>query len=80
MRPLRQAVLRTESQERQVAYYIRNFVEDVEMVGDEATLTYTIPMPNDGVARESTSVLDFVQLGVLSYMIPEHKGAPLTHS
>ena len=40
---------------------IRNFVEGIEVVGDEATLTYTIPMPNDGVIRESASVLDFVQ-------------------
>ena len=37
---------------------IRNFVEGVEVVGDEAVLTYTIPMPSDGVTRESASVLD----------------------
>ena len=42
---------------------IRNFVEGVEVVGDEAVLTYTIPMPSDGVTRESASVLDFVQSG-----------------
>ena len=42
---------------------IRNFVEGIEVVGDEATLTYTIPMPNDGVSQESASVLDFVQSG-----------------
>ena len=42
---------------------IRNFVEGIEVTGDEATLTYTIPMPNDGVTRESASVLDFVQSG-----------------
>ena len=40
---------------------IRNFVEGIEVVGDEATLTYTVPMPSDGVTRESASVLDFVQ-------------------
>ena len=40
---------------------IRNFVEGIEVVGDEATLTYTVPMPRDGVTRESASVLDFVQ-------------------
>ena len=40
---------------------IRNFVEDIEVNGDEAVLTYTIPMPNDGVTSESASVLDFVQ-------------------
>ena len=26
---------------------IRNFVQGIEVVGDEATLTYTIPMPSD---------------------------------
>ena len=40
---------------------IRNFVEGIEVNGDEATLTYTVPMPRDGVTRESASVLDFVQ-------------------
>ena len=40
---------------------IRNFVEGIEVVGDEAVLTYTIPMPSDGVTSESASVLDFVQ-------------------
>ena len=39
---------------------IRNFVE---VTGDEAVLTYTIPMPSDGVTTESASVLDFVQSG-----------------
>ena len=42
---------------------IRNFVEGIEVVRDEATLTYTVPMPKDGVKRESASVLDFVQSG-----------------
>ena len=42
---------------------IRNFVEGIEVMGDEATLTYTVPMPSDGVTSESTSVLDFVKSG-----------------
>ncbi len=42
---------------------IRNFVEGIEVVGEEATLTYTVPMPSDGVTRESASVLDFVKSG-----------------
>ena len=41
---------------------ISNFVEGIEVVGDEATLTYTV-MPNDGVTTESASVLDFVKSG-----------------
>ena len=40
---------------------IPNFVEGIEVVGDEATLTYTVPMPSDGVTSESASVLDFVK-------------------
>ncbi len=42
---------------------IRNFVKSIEVAGDDATLTYTIPMPSDGVTKERTPVLDFVQLG-----------------
>ena len=42
---------------------IRNFVKRIEIVDDQAELTYTIPMPSDGVASESASVLDFVQSG-----------------
>ncbi len=33
----------------------------IESVDDEAVLTYTIPIPSDGVTTESASVLDFVQ-------------------
>ena len=39
---------------------IRNFVQSIEIVEDEAVLTYTIPMSSDGVTSESASVLDFV--------------------
>ena len=42
---------------------IRNFVKGIEISGNEAVLTYTIPMPSDGVTHETTSVLDFVQSG-----------------
>ena len=42
---------------------IRNFVKRIEIVDDQAELTYTIPMPSDGVTSESASVLDFVQSG-----------------
>ena len=40
---------------------IRNFVEGIEVSGDEAVLTYTIPMPSDGVTSESASVIRFVR-------------------
>ena len=42
---------------------IHNFLKGIEVVGQEATLTYTIPMPSDGRVREEASVLDFVQSG-----------------
>ena len=44
---------------------IRNFVQDIEIVEDEAVLTHTIPMPSEEVTSESASVLDFVQSGPL---------------
>ncbi len=42
---------------------VRNFVENIEVTKNEATLTYTLPMPKDGVSQESASVLDFVHHG-----------------
>ncbi|MCY3734730.1 MAG: recombinase family protein [Chloroflexi bacterium] len=42
---------------------IRNFVESIEVDDRDAILTYTIPMPSDGVTRERMPVLDFVQSG-----------------
>ena len=48
---------------------IRNFVEGIEVTGDEAVLTYTIPMPYDGVTSESASVLDFVKSGPPSCIV-----------
>ena len=38
---------------------------------DEATLTYTIPMPIDGATTDSASVLDFVQSGPPSWKAAE---------
>ncbi len=49
---------------------IRNFVEGIEVVGDDATVTYTVPMPSDGVTRESASVLDFVKSGPPAFPRP----------
>ena len=40
---------------------VRNFVNGIDVDRDEAQLTYTIPMPSDGVRSEAASVLDFVQ-------------------
>ena len=49
---------------------IRNFVKGIEISGDEVVLTYTIPMPPDGVTSEAASVLDFVQSGPLRGLEP----------
>ena len=50
---------------------IRNFVQGIEVAGDEATLTYTILMPSDGVSREAAPVqtgpLTRSQLGTLQF-------------
>ena len=42
---------------------IRNFVESIEIDDRDAIPTYTVPMPSDGVSKERTPVLDFVQSG-----------------
>ena len=39
---------------------IRNFVQGIEIVEDEAVLTYTIPMPQDWITSESAPGLGFV--------------------
>ena len=38
-------------------------MQGIEIVEDEAVLTYTIPMPQAVLTSESASVLDFVQSG-----------------
>ena len=44
---------------------IRNFVESINVVGDEATLTYTIPLLPDMLpaATEAVGILPFVNDG-----------------
>ena len=54
---------------------IRTFVEGIEVVGDKATLTYTIPMPNDGVTQEAASVLDLVQSGPRCWSVNRNSSA-----
>ena len=60
---------------------IRNFVEDIEVEGDEATLTYTVPMPSDGTMSESASVLDFVKSSppCLATRVSTSFGLPIQH-
>ena len=50
-----------------------NFVEGIGIVGDEATMTYPIPMPSYDVTTESASVLDFVQAGPPTHALVSQK-------
>ena len=43
--------------------FIRSFVKEVKVIGDEATLSYTIPLPPGGVMEEKAGVLPIVQHG-----------------
>ena len=56
--------------------FIQNFVEGIEVVGDNAQLTYTIPMPSDGATRETVPVLDSIKSTVprLPYCEPARSG------
>ena len=50
---------------------IRNFVEGIEVNADEAVLTYTIPMPSDGVTSEpSYCVSGWSRSGIPSADLP----------
>ncbi len=42
---------------------IRNYVSGIEVVGDEATLTYAVPMPLDGVTGKGRLLWTPVQPG-----------------
>ena len=56
---------------------IRNFVEGIEVKGDEATLTYTVPMPSDRAKSESVLVLDLSSPAHLARQTgfgPQHAG------
>ena len=48
---------------------IRNFVKEIEVVGDQATLTYTIPMPSDGATKENASARYLANSGLLNVSV-----------
>ena len=52
---------------------IRNFVEGIEVVGDEATLTYTMPMPDDSLIPGRATEKVALNGSVLSTV---HDGGP----
>ena len=41
--------------------FIRSFVKEVKVTGNEALLTYTMPLPPTGVSEENVGVLSTVQ-------------------
>ena len=43
--------------------FIRSFVKEVKVTGKEVLLTYTVPLPPEGLLQESAAVLDTVPLG-----------------
>jgi site-specific DNA recombinase len=43
--------------------FIRNFVKEVKVTGDEVLLSYTIPLPPGGIVEEKAGVLSIVQRG-----------------
>ena len=43
--------------------FIRSFVKEVRVTGDEVLLTYTMPLPPQGVSEERTGVLSSVHDG-----------------
>ena len=43
--------------------FIRGFVKDIKITGDEGKLTYTVPMPPQGLQEEMGSVLAIVHHG-----------------
>ena len=43
--------------------FIRSFVEEVKVTGDEVLLTYTMPLSPKGISEEKVGVLSTVQYG-----------------
>jgi len=43
--------------------FIRSFVKEVKVTGDEALLTYTVPLSPEGITNEKAGVLPTVQYG-----------------
>ena len=43
--------------------FVRSFVKEVKVTGNEALLSYTIPLPPGGIVEEKAKVLSIVQHG-----------------
>jgi site-specific DNA recombinase len=58
---LKTALMNSPLTERRV--FIRSFVKEVKVTGDEALLSYTIPLPPSSIVEEKAGVLSIVQHG-----------------
>lgn len=43
--------------------FIRSFVKEVKVTGDEVLLNYTMPLPPEGISEEKVGVLSTVHYG-----------------
>jgi len=51
--------------------FIRSFVKEVKVAGDEVLLTYTMPLPPQGIPEECVEVLSSVHYGGPWGTVPE---------
>ncbi len=58
---LRNLLTRSELAERRA--FIRSFVKEVRVTGDQTVLTYTMPLISNGASEDKVGVLPIVQLG-----------------
>ena len=68
------SVFLNESELTERRAFIGSFVKEIVVMPGNAVVRYTVPMPNDGVTRESASVLDFVQSGPVDRDRTSHGG------
>ena len=55
--------LLSESSLAEKKSFVRNFIKEVKVTGDEVLLTYTMPMLSKGITEEKLSVLPIVHYG-----------------
>ena len=63
--------LLTESKLSEKRAFIKSFVKEVNVQDKKATLTYTIPMPPEGITSEELPVLPIVHYGGVLWTVPE---------
>ena len=61
VKDLRNILSKSSLSERKA--FIRSFVKEVKVTGEDVLLTYTIPLTSEGISEEKTGVLSTVQYG-----------------